>query len=107
MKRFVLFWSIMICLGLSMDISNAYAKNNEAVKVSKSTKLKESEKEELRKVFREEMLKEEQAKEKQEKQKKEAEEKERKKIRKQDLRFICIIIGFFLGGFLASSCFRH
>lgn len=107
MKRFVLFWSIMICLGLSMDISNAYAKNNEAVKVSESTKLKESEKEELRKVFREEMLKEEQAKEKQEKQKKEAEEKERKKIRKQDLRFICIIIGFFLGGFLASSCFRH
>ena len=49
MKRFVLFWSIMICLGLSMNISNAYAKNNEAVKVSDSTELKESEKEELRK----------------------------------------------------------
>ena len=67
MKRFVLFWSIMICLGLSMNISNAYAKNNEAVKVSDSTELKESEKEELRKVFREEMHKEEQAKEKQKK----------------------------------------
>ena len=103
MKRFVLFWSIMICLGLSMNISNAYAKNNEAVKVSDSTELKESEKEELRKVFREEMHKE-QAKEKQ---KKEAKEKERKENRKQELYFICILGGLFLGGLLAALFFRH
>lgn len=104
MKRFVLFWSIMICLSLSMNISNAYAKNNEAVKVSDSTELKESEKEELRKIFREEMHKDEQAKEKQ---KKEAKEKERKENRKQELYFICILGGLFLGGLLASLFFRH
>lgn len=104
MKRFVLFWSIMICLGLSMNISNVYAKNNEAVKVSDSTELKESEKEELRKIFREEMHKDEQAKEKQ---KKEAKEKERKENRKQELYFICILGGLFLGGLLASLFFRH
>lgn len=98
MKRFVLFLGMMICLSLSMDISNAYAKNNEAVKVSESTKLKESEKEKLRKVFREEMQKEEPAKEKQ---KKEAEEKEHKEIRRLGLQFICIIIGLFLGGLVA------
>ena len=103
MKRFVLFWSIMICLGLSMNISNVYA-NNEAVKVSDSTELKESEKEELRKIFREEMHKDEQAKEKQ---KKEAKEKERKENRKQELYFICILGGLFLGGLLASLFFRH
>lgn len=41
------------------------------------------------------------------KRRKEAEEKERKEIRKQGLRFIYIISGLFLGGFLASSFFRY
>lgn len=44
MKRFVLFLSMVFCLGLSMNISNTYAKNNETVKTSNSMELKESKK---------------------------------------------------------------
>ena len=45
MKRFVLFFNMVFCLGLSMNISNTYAKNNETVKTSNSMELKEFKKE--------------------------------------------------------------
>lgn len=65
MKRFVLFFSMVFCLGLSISALPAYAKANTTTKITDSVELKESEKEELRKIIREEMAKEEQAKEEQ------------------------------------------
>lgn len=65
MKRFVLFFSMVFCLGLSTSALPAYAKADTTTKITDSAELKESEKEELRKIIREEMAKEKQAKEKQ------------------------------------------
>ena len=63
MKRFVLFLSMVFCLGLSTSALPAYAKADTTTKITDSAELKESEKEELRKIIREEMAKEKQAKE--------------------------------------------
>lgn len=65
MKRFVLFLSMVFCLGLSTSALPAYAKADTTTKITDSAELKESEKEELRKIIREEMAKEKQAKEEQ------------------------------------------
>lgn len=65
MKRFVLFFSMVFCLGLSTSALPAYAKADTTTKITDSAELKESEKEELRKIIREEMAKEKQAKEEQ------------------------------------------
>lgn len=65
MKRFVLFFSMVFCLGLSISALPAYAKTDTTAKITDSAELKESEKEELRKIIREEMAKEKQAKEEQ------------------------------------------
>ena len=65
MKRFVLFLSMVFCLGLSTSALPAYAKADTTTKITDSAELKESEKEELRKIVREEMAKEKQAKEEQ------------------------------------------
>lgn len=65
MKRFVLFLSMVFCLGLSTSALPAYAKVDTTTKITDSTELKETEKEELRKIIREEMAKEKQAKEEQ------------------------------------------
>ena len=62
MKRFVLFFSIIFCLGLSISVLPAYAKADTIIKITDSAELKESEKEELRKIVREEMAKEKQTK---------------------------------------------
>lgn len=58
MKRFVLFFSMVFCLGLSISALPAYAKANTTTKITDSAELKEAEKEELRKIVREEMAKE-------------------------------------------------
>lgn len=65
MKRFVLFFSMVFCLGLSASDLPAYAKADMTTKITDSAELKESEKEELRKIVREEMAKEKQVKEEQ------------------------------------------
>lgn len=65
MKRFVLFFSIIFCLGLSISVLPAYAKADTIIKITDSAELKESEKEELRKIVREEMAKEKQTKDEQ------------------------------------------
>lgn len=82
MKRFVLFFNMVFCLGLSMNISNTYAKNNETVKTSNSMELKEFKKEKPAK----------------EKPKKEIKEKGCKKTQKQSLdNLISILGGICLG----------
>lgn len=65
MKRFVLFLSMVFCLGLSTSALPAYAKADTTTKITDSAELKESEKEELRKIVREEMAKEKQTKDEQ------------------------------------------
>ena len=65
MKRFVLFLSMIFCLGLSTSALPAYAKADTTTKITDSAELKESEKEELRKIVREEMEKEKQTKDEQ------------------------------------------
>ena len=65
MKRFVLFLSMVFCLGLSTSALPAYAKADTTTKINDSAELKESEKEELRKIVREEMAKEKQTKDEQ------------------------------------------
>lgn len=65
MKRFVLFFSMVFCLGLSTSALPAYAKADTTTKITDSAELKESEKEELRKIVREEMAKEKQTKDEQ------------------------------------------
>lgn len=65
MKRFVLFFSMVFCLGLSISALPAYAKADTTTKITDSAELKESEKEELRKIVREEMAKEKQTKDEQ------------------------------------------
>lgn len=65
MKRFVLFLSMVFCLGLSTSALLAYAKADTTTKITDSAELKESEKEELRKIVREEMAKEKQTKDEQ------------------------------------------
>lgn len=65
MKRFVLFLSMVFCLGLSTSALPAYAKTDTTAKITDSAELKESEKEELRKIVREEMAKEKQTKDEQ------------------------------------------
>lgn len=65
MKRFVLFFSMVFCLGLSINALPAYAKADTTTKITDSAELKESEKEELRKIVREEMAKEKQTKDEQ------------------------------------------
>lgn len=65
MKRFVLFLSMVFCLGLSTSALPAYAKADTTTKITDSAELKESEKEELRKIVREEMEKEKQTKDEQ------------------------------------------
>ena len=65
MKRFVLFFSMVFCLGLSISALPAYAKVDTTAKITDSAELKESEKEELRKIVREEMAKEKQTKDEQ------------------------------------------
>lgn len=65
MKRFVLFFSMVFCLGLSTSALPTYAKADTTTKITDSAELKESEKEELRKIVREEMAKEKQTKEEQ------------------------------------------
>lgn len=65
MKRFVLFLSMVFCLGLSTSALPAYAKADTTTKITDSAELKESEKEELRKIVREEIAKEKQTKDEQ------------------------------------------
>lgn len=65
MKRFVLFLSMVFCLGLSASALPAYAKADTTTKITDSAELKEAEKEELRKIVREEMAKEKQTKDEQ------------------------------------------
>lgn len=65
MKRFVLFLSMVFCLGLSTSALPAYAKADTTTKITDSAELKEAKKEELRKIVREEMAKEKQAKDEQ------------------------------------------
>lgn len=65
MKRFVLFLSMVFCLGLSISALPAYAKADTTTEITDSAELKEAEKEELRQIIREEMAKEEQAKDEQ------------------------------------------
>lgn len=65
MKRFVLFLSMVFCLGLSTNALPAYVKADTTTKITDSAELKESEKEELRKIVREEMAKEKQTKDEQ------------------------------------------
>lgn len=65
MKRFVLFFSMVFCLGLSISALPAYAKVDTTAKITDSAELKKSEKEELRKIVREEMAKEKQTKDEQ------------------------------------------
>lgn len=65
MKRFVLFFSMVFCLGLSTSALPVYAKADTTTKITDSAELKESEKEELRKIVREEMAKEKQTKDEQ------------------------------------------
>ena len=65
MKRFVLFLSMVFCLGLSTSALPVYAKADTTTKITDSAELKESEKEELRKIVREEMAKEKQTKDEQ------------------------------------------
>lgn len=65
MKRFVLFFSMIFCLGLSISALPAYAKADTTTKITDSAELKEAEKEELRKIVREEVAKEKQTKDEQ------------------------------------------
>lgn len=65
MKRFVLFLSMVFCLGLITSALPVYAKADTTTKITDSAELKESEKEELRKIVREEMAKEKQTKDEQ------------------------------------------
>ena len=65
MKRFVLFFSMIFCLGLSIRALPAYAKADTTTKITDSTKLKKAEKEELRKIVREEVAKEKETKDEQ------------------------------------------
>lgn len=120
MKRFVLFFSMVFCLGLSISALPAYAKANTTTKITDSVELKESEKEELRKIIREEMAKEKQAKEEQkatptiQATKKpvnktntevgKTEQKQKKEIHQWTL-FEAFGVGFFIGFLVVGAAF--